>query len=633
MKERVLILRESVVKMTQILVGQGIQVTQRGVSAYVRADAKTGKPELVNLPFIPDNAEDDLIDAIQGFLDHECAHILFSDFNVIGEAKKAGCASMHNLLEDIRIEQAMAKRFQGTADNLARMGDFFLRKYTKPKMDEAVASGDDQLLTSVLMVPLMRALGGQRVFQEFIDDKIGYVQEAHDALKDLAPKIAAMSSTKDALDVAKIVVDRLKALSEPPEEEAPGSASASGEGSGTGAGKGSGGGTGDGEGRKAHPTRPEEEKKDEDEEAGAAKDEESDDDDDDEKDDEGDGDDESEQGETESDTRSGTSISWEKIDKETARGFDEEVSNLITGGAADAAKAADYTVFTTDFDVIEPLHVGGGYSPDMLKRMQESVDHMVGPMQKDLERAIAARSLATWSPGHRSGRINPTALHRLPAGDDRVFRRRLEVTSKDVAVELVCDISGSMSGEKIHTAGKAAYALASVLERIGIKSEVICFTTGAAIPDPKMAEEEKRLGIMYSRHEALYMPILKSFNERMTPDIKQRFAWMPNMRDLRNNVDGESILVAGRRLLSRRENGKVMMVLSDGAPSAYGACEELAGHLKMSVQSLTNMGVTTVGIGINSAEVRKFYPKSMVLNNVGELPALVMRELRQLLVS
>lgn len=96
MNERVLILRDAVVKITQMLSGKGIKVTQRGVSASVQCDAN-GRPAVVNLPYLPDNATEELCSAIQGFLDHEVAHILFSDFALFARAKKEGCFSMLNI--------------------------------------------------------------------------------------------------------------------------------------------------------------------------------------------------------------------------------------------------------------------------------------------------------------------------------------------------------------------------------------------------------------------------------------------------------------------------------------------------------------------------------------------------------
>lgn len=689
MNERVAIMRESVVKITQMLSGKGIKVTQRGTSAYVKADHH-GRPILVNLPFLPDNATNELIDAIQGFLDHEVAHILFTDFMVIGKGVKLGVGGMHNIVEDSRIERCMAERFQGCASNLSNTGKFFLDKYTTPMLSKAKSAEET---VGILMVPLIRAMAGQQIFKEFMKTRMAPIQATYDLIKDLAPKIEAAASTEDTLGLAKEISKRLKAgaapkttppkakppkapkSSKPPkeekkeEEEKKPSAGeekedeekdteekeSDGEVADTEekaededeTEKESGGvGSGDGEGE-------EDESEDEDEGVcagsgeGAGEGEEGDGEGEGAAsagEDDGDGDEEGEgsssekagksegEGEKTVDTSVSSSAVWEAIDKESKNGYDEAMSVLISNSAVEAAAGSDYLVYTKDADVVENLPVGKGYDPVMLTRLQDTVDHMVAPLQKDLERAITARSMSTYSSGHRSGRLHAANLSRLAVGDNRVFRRKHESTSKDVAVELVIDASGSMSGPKINTAAQTAYALAAVLERIGIKCEVICFTTGGMEDHSAAMAEQAKTGVKYSRFESLYMPILKGWNERMSLDVKARFAWLPNTSILRNNVDGECVEIAARRLLQRREAGKVMMVLSDGAPHAYGATRTLGPHLRKVVEDVTKAGVNVVGIGIDSDEVRHFYPKHLIINGVKDLPHVVMKELKALLV-
>ncbi|MFH4376904.1 cobalamin biosynthesis protein CobT, partial [Acinetobacter baumannii] len=93
-------------------------------------------------------------------------------------------------------------------------------------------------------------------------------------------------------------------------------------------------------------------------------------------------------------------------------------------------------------------------------------------------RAIQARSKSVWENGLKQGKLNSSSLARLAStGDCRIFRKRVESKTKDVAVSLVVDMSGSMCGSKIHTAAAASYALSNVLDRLKIPHEVICFTT------------------------------------------------------------------------------------------------------------------------------------------------------------
>lgn len=711
MSDRVLVLRDAVVKITQMLSGKSVKVTQRGVSAYVKSDHK-GRPIVVNLPYLPDNATEELCCAIQGFLDHEVAHILFSDFNLIGESVKGGFKGMLNILEDARIEKAMAKRFSGCSSNLSVTGKFFLDKYTTPTLNEAMAAGDTNKVIGVLMVPMIRAMSGQFVFQEYMRDKMSTMQPVYDKIADLEERIEAAASTKDCLDLAKEIDSRLRdgkpkgegkgGKGKDPDDEGEGSSSSSTSSASckgkkskkppkAGKGKGKleekdeegeeektpskGKGKSKDEEKKEEGEAGESEEKEggeaddgadpEAEEEGAPSEEgegepvadpEEDEDEPaaDEGEDEGDmtvaedegeegGEDEGEPEELiEADEADGGSEDGElgvsamvmaEIDKENANGFDEKMSSTITNDAAAAAAAADYLIYTKDDDVVEPLKVGRGFLPEMFTQMADKVDHMVGPLQKDLERAIAARSVSQWENGRRSGRMHSANLSRLAVGDDRVFRRKHASTSKDVAVELVIDASGSMGGAKIHLATQAAYALSQVLERIGIKHEVICFTTGSGGSHSEISEESRKIGRGFSRVESLYMPILKTFEERLTAQTRDRFGWLPHSNILRNNVDGECIEVAARRLKMRRETGKVMIVLSDGAPSAAGDHRALDKHLREMVQTVTKSGVNVVGIGIQTTSVERYYPKNVVINDVDELPDRVIKELRHLLVQ
>ena len=697
--DRVFILRESVVKITQMLSGKGIKVTQQGVNAYVKAD-HMGQPVLVNLPYLPDNATEELCNAIQGFLDHEVAHILFTEFSLMSKAHAKGeqVGFMLNALEDPRIEKEMAKRFQGSAYNLSVTGKFYLDKFVMPRLKEKAAAGDAMGVMQTLMVPMIRALSGQQVFQEFMRDHWTKVEPMYERIKDLQPQIEGATSTADCMSLAEEITKRLTEGSssskkkKKEESEEGGSSGKGGKGKGKSKGKGAAGksdksedksdeekdeSSGEGEGEsekeskskgagkgeeKTDEEKPEDEDEKSDKDEKSESEEESDDsgesepapdaEDDTDESDVKDADEEEEDeytGDAEGSTEDGDAAGaegeeeelkndtpiWAPLNKEDANDYDESMSRLISESSVKSAMNADYMPFTKDYDLIEKLPIGSGYESSMAKKLMEKVDHMVAPMQKDLERAVAAKSLATRSHGHRSGRLHAANLSRLAFNDDRVFSRKHESTSKDVAVELVVDASGSMSGSKIHTASQAAYALASVLDRLNIKNEVICFTTKDIPPNAvnDLRDQSAKHGVRFSRVEGLYMPILKGYEEKITANVRERFAWLPNTRILRSNVDGECVEIAARRLLAQKQAGKIMIVLSDGYPAAAGSRGDLEQHLIRVVKDVSAAGIKVVGIGIESNAVERFYPKNMVLNSVEQLPAAVIKELRHLLTA
>jgi cobalamin biosynthesis protein CobT len=170
---------------------------------------------------------------------------------------------------------------------------------------------------------------------------------------------------------------------------------------------------------------------------------------------------------------------------------------------------------------------------------------------KDIEQLMAARSQSYHVPGYRSGKVNAAALSRLRVGDDRVFRRKQAAQTKDTAVSLLIDCSGSMhSGDRIQTAMSSAYSLSQTLERVGIKHEVLGFTTkGHELPVPisVLNEEQRRVGKNFSRVEPLWIPIFKGWSERLSSDVKKRFANVPENMSLSNNGDGECVEIAAPR--------------------------------------------------------------------------------------
>lgn len=717
MNRDIAILRASVVKVTQMLAGMGLKVTQEGMRAFVESDPKTHRPVRVNIPNIPDNASEELILAIQGFVDHEVGHVLFTDWTVVQEAAKDSeeLDALQNMVEDPFVEQRMQEKFPGSAHNVKKLHDFFLRNITTPGLAAADKAPDRDLARfHELLIVAVRALAGQERFAEFMRDGDHWSNPymAH-LMKELPAsvkaKIANIRSSQEALDVARAIKAIL--YPEPP--------------------KGSGSGDGDkttpsksGSSREKSPDsskskskstskdKPEAGEKGAKSKASADKDETdgedagsdgkgeddadgqdgdagsdaSGKDDDAGKDDgaddgdgggKGDSDGEegddagsgggSEDGEGDGDGEAAgdgahsdfdDAVDAEEGDREispdsspfasaaiklSAVDFDAKVSHKIGADAARDTLASKYRIYSRDYDVIEPYRVGVGYKDTQLVTLENDVRHMVGVMQKDVERIMASRSQVLKVPGFRSGRLHSGGLHRLAAGDDRVFRRRQEAKSTDTAVSLVVDCSGSMRGSKMRIAMQAAFALSQTLERVGINHECIGFTTchnyygnyPKGYDMHKAMNEARAAKMTYSRLEPLYMPIFKGYTERLTPPIKQRFADAAmNQAFLCQNIDGECVEVAANRLMAQPQSRKVLIVLSDGFPAGAPAIDsDLRAHLKEVVLDCARKKVEVIGIGIQSDAVKGFYPKYTVLNDIAKLPTTVMGEIKRILVA
>lgn len=703
--------RQAVAATTRLLIGRGMQVTQEGSEAYVKIDPVTCRPLRINIPLLPDDADQALVKAIQGYLDHEAAHIVFTDWDVVAEASAAGMMSMFNVIEDTYIERAMGERFPGSRYNLERLHDLVCGDIVPKMLDERA---DDESRFGVLLVQAARAMAGQARPQRFMEEgghwRGARIRAFVELLgPDAVARMPTLASSSECLDMAELWAEASQAT---PDPTTIGIGSAGGEeGDGSGRDRGSsraqtpstpidgqpeddgrdssraaqpedpaGAGAGAGSvgddavsGRDRGSDAPETQSPETDDvpsgggrgrlEAGERKG----------------------RARSPASAASGTAGSSPVADEgenectggvrapspsstaathgatqrrvRDVRGrlvgadsdadpatamdlpdlpedpFEDAVSRSITQSATRAVASADYRVFSRDRDRIEAAEIPEGYRDSWLAELDRVTAGMVGAMQRDVERMMAARSRSAHLVGLRSGRLHSASLHRLAVGDDRTFRRKVTTEAKSTAVTLLVDNSASMSGERMLVAMASTYALATTLERVAIPCEVIGYTTDERPPlwddedTPEPTHQE------FSRYAGIMMPVYKPFAQRLTPSNRQRFAVAAmTQSSVASNVDGESLQYAAMRLLPRPEDRKIMIVLSDGLPAVYrGNVDELEAHLAETVRTLVRTGIEVVGIGIMTDAVKRFYPRHLVIEALEELPRAVMGELRAIL--
>lgn len=629
------ILRGKLEKLVHLLTEKKIKVTNRGSEVFVEYDARSGNIKRMNLPYISDDATEEFMEAIEGYLDHEVGHVLFTEQRLMVTARKTPfLPAIFNAVEDSYIERKMIERFAGSKYNIGKTADLFKKVY----LDPAVAqNGDEFEMASTLLVPAIRAWSGDVHFAGYMEDKWHLVPTLVLRLEKYAktalPKI---QSTKESLEVAKKLLSLLTDLL--PEQDG---------GAGEGEEKsedGAGGFGQDDPDNNQENTDNSQSNTDNGQGNG-------DDDGTEQKDEDGD-----KSSEDRGKVKSGEGDSDEDREAEEATGnpnkpkngkgklfvrkcreddFAEALKDHINGQSK--AMSKDYCVYTTDFDEFKAPDTTTTSTGDVTA-LENSVNGVLGVIQKKLERAVSAKSMAVWSGGYRSGRINATSLSRLVVKqDDRVFKRKHVANTKDTAVSLLVDCSGSMTnGNKISTACKTAFAFSTVLERMNIKNEVLGFTTGNHISkfvrrtDPKA----KDFNFGYSRSEILRTYIFKLFDERLVYEQKKRLACaMTHRCSLENNVDGESVMIAANRLLQRKEARKILIVLSDGLPNACGHLNYGKALMKTVKYIEKETPIDLVAIGINSDAVKRFYSNFVVLNNVDDLPKTCIDELSKLLLK
>jgi DNA-directed RNA polymerase specialized sigma24 family protein len=219
--------RAAVTKTAKLLARDKVQVRQQGHVPHV-AYGKDGRVMYVNLPTIPEDPPEDFLLAVQGFLDHEVAHVLYT--NVLLErphyerAERDGlnvelCKSFCNAFEDIRIERAMSAEFKGSAYNLSKSLGFVLEKKVQPRVELAKTKSDPREIVNIVLpgafVAYARAKGGSLEAREFMD--------AHDLwpifaiIDKVMPNLQErLDALKDSGDAAALAYDMTKAVTPPP---------------------------------------------------------------------------------------------------------------------------------------------------------------------------------------------------------------------------------------------------------------------------------------------------------------------------------------------------------------------------------------------------------------------------------
>jgi len=240
-------------------------------------------------------------------------------------------------------------------------------------------------------------------------------------------------------------------------------------------------------------------------------------------------------------------------------------------------------------------------------------------------RRLYSPTLSRLKPNAEASRLDPRQAHKLGlalrganADLSRVWRRLEVRRDPKVAVSLLLDCSGSMSGEKIALARDAACCLSEVMRALNVPHEILGHTTDE-IRAPGVPAEIMR---DYSRFVPFKGLIFKEFGESRTPTNLFTETFMEA------NLDGEAVLWAISRLAKRPERTKLCVVLSDGMPAAsLSSTPELERHLYTvckRAEAKEREGLFLVGLGITQERVREFYKNAVVINAVEELPRAVL---------
>ena len=306
------------------------------------------------------------------------------------------------------------------------------------------------------------------------------------------------------------------------------------------------------------------------------------------------------------------------------------------------SRVTDYKPFTTKFD--ETISAEDLCDAEELTRLRAYLDKQISHLQgvvarlaNRLQRRLMAQQNRAWEFDLEEGTLDPARLPRIviDAQQPLSFKREKDTNFRDTVVTLVIDNSGSMRGRPISVAATCADILARTLERCGVKTEILGFTTRAW-----KGGQSRELWLqsgkppMPGRLNDLRHIIYKSAD---SPWRRARKNLGLMMREglLKENIDGEALDWAHKRLLARPEQRKILMMISDGAPVddstlSVNPGNYLEKHLRFIIEEIENRSpVELIAIGIGH-DVTRYYKRAVTIVDAEELGGAMTEKLAEL---
>ena len=302
----------------------------------------------------------------------------------------------------------------------------------------------------------------------------------------------------------------------------------------------------------------------------------------------------------------------------------------------------EYKIFTSNFDEIEKAE--NLEKDDEIKKLRNNLDQQLTSFQdvitklaNKLQRQLLAKQNRSWEYDLEEGLLDSSKLSRIiiDPQNSLSFKKEKDFEFKDTIVTLLIDNSGSMRGRPITIAALCADILSRTLERCNVKVEILGFTTKNWKGGESREEWNKNGKPQYpGRLNDLRHIIYKSADSNWRQS-KKNLGLMLKEGLLKENIDGEAILWAFNRLKKRKEERKILMVISDGAPVddstlSVNSGDFLEKHLKKVVKTIQeNKDFEILAIGIGH-DVSRYYKKAIKITDVQELGDVMIKQLSQL---
>ncbi len=305
----------------------------------------------------------------------------------------------------------------------------------------------------------------------------------------------------------------------------------------------------------------------------------------------------------------------------------------------------DYKVFSSDED--EEIKAEDLAEPVELERLRAYLDQQLEPLKgavsrlaNKLQRRLQAQQNRSWEFDLEEGTLDAGRLARIVANPTTPlsFKQEKDTEFRDTCVTLLLDNSGSMRGRPISIAAICADVLARTLERCQVKVEILGFTTKAWkggqarekwLNDGRPATPGRLNDLRHIIYKGADAPW-----RRARPNL----GLMMKEGLLKENIDGEALEWAHRRMLARHEQRKILMVISDGAPVddstlSVNPANYLEKHLRDVIAMVEKQKVVElIAVGIGH-DVTRYYERAVTITDVEQLAGAMTEQLASLFDS
>ena len=305
----------------------------------------------------------------------------------------------------------------------------------------------------------------------------------------------------------------------------------------------------------------------------------------------------------------------------------------------------NYKTYTEEFDEI--IKAEDLENAEELIRLRKNLDqqllqlkNFISKLANKLQRKLLAKQNRSWNFDLEEGMLDTSKLPRIIMDplNSLTFKKEKDIEFKDTLVTILIDNSGSMRGKPISVAAICADILSRTLERCAVKVEILGFTTkhwkGGLSREKWMKNEKPALP---GRLNDLRHIVYKSAD---TPwrQTKNNMGLMLKEGLLKENIDGEALKWAYNKMNKRKEDRKILMVISDGAPVddstlSTNTSDYLESNLKKTVkwiENKTNIELLAIGIG---HDVTRYYNQAVKITDVQDLGDVMINQLTDLFVE